>query len=191
MYSCITKQLILWRDYKLKQSWLWKQHCPSSQFCSQGNINQAPLCVSPPNQTQDGDLVGLSSGLLPLNKPGKAEATNLNNTWHREFLTIPSDSTQDCPHKQPEIILIYQGSVVAGQLGTEDFLASKAFWFKKKKRLYDHSTKVIKNEKSKCAFFPSYVLYSLSSMLELEACSARNCLWSRSSVGIFTEGYSS
>ena len=191
MYSYITMQLILWRDYRLKQSWLWKQHCPSSQFCSQSNINQAPLCVSPPNQTQDGDQAGLSSGLLPLSKPGRAETTNLINTWHREFLTIPSDSTQDCPHKQPEIILIYQGSVVAGQPGTKDFLASKASWFWKKKKVCDHSTTVIKNEKPQCTFFSSYVLYSLSSMMELGACSARNCLRSRSSVGIFTEGYSS
>lgn len=161
MYSYITMQLIFWRDYRLKQSWLWKQRCLSSQFCSQGNINQAPQCVSPPNQTQEGDQAGLSSGLLLLNKPGRAEATNLINTWHREFLAIPSDSTQGCPHKQPEIILIYQGSVVAGQPGTKDFLASKAFWFCKKKKSVWPFYQGNKQKSPSAHFFP-HMFYILS-----------------------------
>lgn len=132
MYSYITMQLILWRDYRLKQSWFWKQHCLSSQFCSQGNLNQTPQCVSLPNQTQDGDQSGLSSGLLLLNKPGGLKLL-IWLTWHREFLAIPSDSTQDCPHKQPEIILIYKVQLLLGSLAQRISLHQKLSGFAKKK----------------------------------------------------------
>lgn len=61
-----------------------------------------------------------------------------------------------------------------------------------KKRADDQSTEVIRNQKPKCAFFfPSYVLCSLSSIMEWKGYPARNCSWSRSSSGVCTESYRS